>query len=81
MTINWKGYTKVPRVTPNEGAAFTTNSEEADVDTTYEMNMTRSGKPVICQICIKNHYANRCPDREVSAPEKKADKFEDTPKK
>ena len=36
---------------------------------------------MICHICGDNNYANRFLDREESAPEKKADKVEDTPKK
>ena len=42
--------------------------------------MTLTGKPVICHICGKNHYANRCPDREDGTQEKKATKAEDTPR-
>ena len=41
----------------------------------------RTGKPVICHICGRNHYANRCPDREEITPGKKADKAEEKPKK
>ena len=41
LAINWKGDTKGPRVTPNDGIAFTTKSEEADVHTTDMMKMTR----------------------------------------
>ena len=41
LAINWKGDTKGPRVTPNDGIAFTTESEEADVHTTDMMKMTR----------------------------------------
>ena len=36
---------------------------------------------MVCDLCGKNHYSNRCPDREKSAPEKKSDKVKDTPKK
>ena len=60
MTINWKEVTKGVGVTPNDGVAFTSESEEADVHTTDGVNITRTGKPVICHICGKNHYANRC---------------------
>ena len=81
LAIKWKGETKEPSVTPNGGVAFTTESEEADVHATDRMKMTRSGKPVICHIFGKNHYTNRCPDREESALESKSDNFEDTPKK
>ena len=68
-------------MTPNDGVYFTTDSEEAGVHATNGMKMTRSGKPVICHTCGKYHYANRCLDREESAPENKAYKVEDTPKK
>ena len=39
------------------------------------------GKPVICQLCGKYHYADKFPDREESAPDKKSEKVEDNPKK
>ena len=35
----------------------------------------------MCHIFVKNHCANMCPDRGESAPEKKADKAEENPKK
>ena len=76
LEINCKGDTKGTRVTPNDGVAFTTESEEADVHVTDGMKVTRTGKPVICHICGKNHYANRCPEREESTPGKKVDKAE-----
>ena len=81
MAINWKGDTKGYRVTPNDGVAFTTESEEAYVHATDRMNVTRSSKPFICHICGNNHYTNRFPDREESAPRNKSEKVEDTPKK
>ena len=68
LAINWKGYTKVGSVTPNNDVAFPTKLEEADVHATDGMKLTQKGKPVIYHICGKNHYANRCPDREESAP-------------
>ena len=64
LEINWKGDTKGTGVMPNDGVAFTTKSEEADVHATDGMKLTRMRKPVICHICGKNHYANRCPYRE-----------------
>ena len=67
-------------MTPNDGIAFTTESEEVDVHATDRVKMTRTGKPVICQICGKNHYANIFPDREDGTPGKKSDKSEDTPR-
>ena len=63
LTINWKGDTKGVDVALNDGVAFTTKSEEVNVHATDRVKMTRTGKPVICHICGKNHYANRCPDR------------------
>ena len=63
LAINWKGDTKDVGVTPNDGVAFTTESDETDVHATDRVKMTRTCKPVICHICGKNHYANRCPDR------------------
>ena len=80
LTINWKGDSKVFRVTPNDGVAFTTETDEADVYATVGVNINRTGKSVICHICGKNHYANRCPDREDGTQEKKATKAEDTPR-
>ena len=68
-------------MTPNDGVAFTTESEEADIHATDAVKMTRMGKPLICHICGKNHYADRCPDREDRTPVKKDDKAEDTPRK
>ena len=50
-------------VTPNEGVAFTTKSEEAEIHATDGMKLTQTGKPVICHICGKNHYTNRFLDR------------------
>ena len=81
LAINWKGDTKGPRVTPNDGIAFTTKSEEADVHATDGMKIIRSGKPGIYHRCVKNHYTDRCPEREESTTKKEADKVEDTPKK
>ena len=66
---------------PNDGVAFTTKSEEADIHTTARVKITRSGKPVICHICGKNNYANRCREREDGTPVKKEDKAKDTPRK
>ena len=80
LAINWKGDTKGVDVALNDGVAFTTKSEEVNVHATDGVKMTRTGKPVICHICGKNHYANRCPDREYGTPGKKADKAEDTPR-
>ena len=68
-------------MTPNDGMAFTTEEEEADVHATDGVNMARTGKPVICHICGNNHYSNRCQDREDIMPGKKSDKSEDTPRK
>ena len=34
LAINWKGGTKGSVLTPNDGVAFTTNSEEADIHAT-----------------------------------------------
>ena len=59
LEINWKGCTKGPSVTPNDGVAFTTKSEEADVNATDRTKLTQMGNPVICHICRKNHYVNR----------------------
>ena len=70
LTINWKGDIKGVNVTPNDGVAYTTKADEADVHTTDGVKMTRTGKPVICRICGKNHYANRCPDIEYGTPGK-----------
>ena len=42
LAINWKGDTKGYRVTPNDGVAFTTESEEAYVHATDRMNVTTS---------------------------------------
>ena len=67
-------------MTPNDGVDFTTNSEEADVNATDRTKLMRMGKPLICHIFGKNHYANRCPDREESTPGKKSDKVEENPK-
>ena len=64
LVINYKGYTKGPSLTLNDGVAFTTKIEESDVHATYGMKMTRSGKSFICHIWGKNHYVNMCPDRD-----------------
>ena len=40
LAINWKGDTKGVIVTPNDGVAFTTQSEEADVHATDSVKMT-----------------------------------------
>ena len=58
-------------MTPNDGVAFTTESEEADIHATEGVKMTRTVKLLICHICGKNHYANRCLDREDGATGKK----------
>ena len=68
-------------MTPNHGVAFTAESEEVDVHATDGVKMTRKGKPVICHICVKNHYANRCLDSEDGTLGKKVYKTEDTPRK
>ena len=81
LAINWKGDTKGPRVTPNDGIAFTTKSEEADVHATDGMKIIRSGKPVIYHRCVKNHYADRCQDREESATKKGCRQGRGHPKK
>ena len=81
QAINWKGVTKGVGVTPNDDVDFTTESEEAEIHATNRAKMTRTCKPVICHICGKNHYANRCPDKEDGTPGKKSDKAEDTPRK
>ena len=80
LSINWKGDTKGVGVTPNDGVAFTTESEEADIHITDGVKMTQTGKPVICHICGKNNYSNICPDREDGTPGKKEDTAEDTPR-
>ena len=66
LAIKWKGNIKVIGVTPNDGVVFTTEADEGDIHATDGVKMTRTGNPVICHICGKNHYANRCPDREDS---------------
>ena len=71
LAVNWEGYTKGSSVSPNDGLVFTTESEEVEVHATNGINITQSGKPVVCHICINNHYVNRCPDREDSASKKK----------
>ena len=81
LEINWKGDTKGASVTPDDGVDFTTESEEADIHTTGGMKLTQAGKPVIFHIFGKSHCFNRCPYREESAPENKADKADETPKK
>ena len=43
--------------------------------------MTRSGNHVICYVYGKKHYTNKFPDREESAPKKKAEKADDTANK
>ena len=69
FAINWKGYMKGAKVTPKEGVAFSTEYEEADVNTTNGMKLTRSVKPLICHICGNNHNSNKFRDREESAPD------------
>ena len=59
LIINWKGDTKGIGMTPDDGVAFTTESEEADVHATDRVKIAQTGKPVICHIYVKNHYANR----------------------
>ena len=78
MAINQKGDTKGVGVTPNDDVPFTTKSEEAEVHTADRVKMTQTGKTVICHICEKNHYANRCLDREYGTPGNKSDKTKDT---
>ena len=80
LAIKWKGDSKGIGVTPNDGVAFITEADEVDVHATDRVKMTRTGKPEICHICGKNHYANRCPYREDGTQEKKATKVEDTPR-
>ena len=63
LSINWKGDKKLPSMAPNEGVSFTTESEEVDVHTTNGMKIIRSGKPVVCHVCSKNHYSNKLPYR------------------
>ena len=70
LAINLKGDTKETSVAPNNGVSFATESEEVDVHATNGIKMTRSRKSVICHVCGKNHYANKCPDREESATKK-----------
>ena len=60
LAINWKGDIKGVGVAQNDGVAFTTESEEADVHATDRVKMMQTVKPVIFHICGKNHYANRC---------------------
>ena len=55
--------------------------EEADVNATNGTKMTQARNPVICHICGKKHYKKRCPYREESASDKKAEKVEDIPNK
>ena len=76
-----KGNTKGTSVAKNDGVAFATESEEADVHATNGIKMTRSRKSVICHVCGKNHYTNKCPYRDESASEKKSYKAENTSKK
>ena len=64
LEINWKGNTKETGVKPNDGVVFTTKSVEAGVHATDGMNLTRTGKLVICHIFGKNHYSNSCTYRE-----------------
>ena len=64
LTVNWRGDTKGTGVTPNDGVAFTTDLEDADIHATDSMKLTLTGKPVICHISGKNHYSNRCLERE-----------------
>ena len=66
-------------MTPNDGVAFTTKSEETDVHAAYRMKLTWSVNPNICHICGKNHYVNMCLDREENAPKKKSDKGQGHP--
>ena len=40
LAINWKGVTKGTGVTPNDGVAFVTKLEEADVHATDGMKLT-----------------------------------------
>ena len=40
FAINWKGDTKGDSVTPNDGVAFSTKSEEADLHATNGMKLT-----------------------------------------
>ena len=42
LSINLKGDTKGPSVSPNDGVAFAIESEEVDVHATNGINMTRS---------------------------------------
>ena len=66
-------------MTPNDGVAYTTESEESDIHSTNGAKMTRTDKPVLFQICGKNHYTNRCLEREDGTPGKKTDNAKDTP--
>ena len=56
LSISFKVDTKGTRVSLNDGVAFATESEEADVHDTNGIKITRSGKSVICHVCGKNHY-------------------------
>ena len=70
LAVKLKGDTKGTSVAPKYGVAFATESEEADVHATNGIKMTRSRKSVICHVCGKNHYANKCPYREESTTKK-----------
>ena len=58
LSISFKGDTNGPSVSINDGVAFATESEEADVHDTNGIQITRSGKSIICHVCGKNHYTN-----------------------
>ena len=66
LEINWKGDTKGVGVTPNDGVAFTIDSEEKDVHATDGVKMTRTGNLLICHIFGKNYYAKDVAYHQIS---------------
>ena len=80
LAINWKGDTEGPSVAPNDGVVFTAELEEVDADSTDVVKMKMSGKPVVCHMCGKNHYANKCPDREESVTKKNKRRLKTSPR-
>eukprot|EP00957_Ditylum_brightwellii_P211200 15365881-Ditylum_brightwellii.AAC.1 len=81
LLVNWQSDSRNhPRVVSNDGVAFaidgddgTPNEEGDESDAVLNSNgkvVDRNGNEVKCFICGKNHYANKCPDKDKAEGEK-----------
>ena len=72
LAISWKGDKNSNVGASNDGIAFTSDGVETvgqiHATDANGVQLTRSGKPVLCHVCSTNHYANECPDQEGQQP-------------